>query len=88
MNNSLSKLGKSFNVETQKDIFPHSFVNEHNLNYIGTVPSYNYFEGQISISEYNEYILKFNNNWDLRKVNLEYCTKDCISLYQIISEFK
>ena len=41
--NSLAKLGKSFNVETQKDVFPHSFVNENNLNYIGEVPSYNYF---------------------------------------------
>ena len=66
----------------------HTFVNENNLNYIGEVPSYNYFEGQLSIAEYNEYIQKFNNNWDLKSINLEYCSKDCISLYQIIKEFK
>lgn len=30
---SLAKLGKSFGVETQKGIFPYSFVNENNLEY-------------------------------------------------------
>src|SRR6266851_3785038 len=41
---SLWKLGKSFNVLTQKSIFPHSFVNENNLDYIGPVPDFKYFD--------------------------------------------
>src|ERR1700679_2634001 len=30
---SLRDLGKSFRVESQKSIFPYTFVNENNLNY-------------------------------------------------------
>jgi hypothetical protein len=33
--NSLSKLSKSFKVENGKSIFPYTFVNENNLNYVG-----------------------------------------------------
>ena len=31
---SLEKLGKTFNVSTLKDIFPYTFVNKFNFNYI------------------------------------------------------
>src|ERR1700751_284410 len=59
--NPLNKLCKSFNVETAKSIFPHLFVNENNLNYVGPVPDFKYFI-KISKNEYNEYKSKFNNN--------------------------
>nr|QXM15420.1 DNA polymerase [Leucoagaricus naucinus] len=35
----LNKLAKCFKVDTQKGIFPHRFVTEESLNYIGAVPS-------------------------------------------------
>lgn len=57
----LRNLGKVFGVETQKSIFPYTFVNENNLNYIGEVPDIKYFDN-ITINEYNEYQAKFNNN--------------------------
>jgi DNA polymerase type B, organellar and viral len=41
---SLRKLTKSFNVETQKSVFPYLFVNENNLNYVGNVPDFKYFD--------------------------------------------
>jgi hypothetical protein len=51
---SLIKLCKGFGVETIKTIFPHLFVNENNLDYIGAVPNIeNFFK--ISISDYNNY---------------------------------
>src|ERR1700748_1379192 len=60
--NSLRKLCNSFKVETVKSIFPYLFVNENNLNYIGNVPDFKYFDNKITLEEYNEYKSKFNNN--------------------------
>lgn len=40
---SLDKLCKSFSVENPKSIFPHKFVNENNLDYIGEVPNIDNF---------------------------------------------
>jgi hypothetical protein len=58
---SLIKLGKSFGIDTQKSIFPHNFVNENNLDYIGEVPDIKYFD-DITLDEYNKYKSNFNNN--------------------------
>jgi hypothetical protein len=83
---SLRNLTKSFGTETQKSIFPYSFVNENNLDYIGEVPDFKYFN-DISINEYNKYCEKFNNNWNLKNEAIDYCGKDVVSLYQVITKF-
>ena len=90
LTSSLSKLCKAFNVENQKDIFPYYFVNEHNLDYIGAIPSYTYFESsKVSILEYKNYSNRFiNKEWNLKDEVLQYCELDCISLYQVLNEFK
>jgi hypothetical protein len=54
---SLRNLGKCFGVKTQKSIFPYLFVNENNLNYIGHVPDFKYFD--ISKSDFEKYLNKF-----------------------------
>jgi hypothetical protein len=59
--NSLSKLCKSFNLENSKSIFPHLFVNENNLGFVGEVPDFKYFQN-ITLNEYNKYKANFNNN--------------------------
>jgi hypothetical protein len=56
---SLRDLGKSFNVDIQKSIFPYNFVNENNLDYIGPIPDFKYFDG-ISSIDYNCYIENYN----------------------------
>jgi len=56
---SLSKLAINFKVQTLKGIFPHRFVKYNNLNYIGPVPSFEYFDN-ISKVDYNNYINTFN----------------------------
>jgi hypothetical protein len=61
LNVSLRILAKAFGVDTQKSIFPYTFVNENNLDYIGAVPEFKYFD-DISLAEYNEYKANFNNN--------------------------
>jgi hypothetical protein len=58
---SLRNLGKCFGVKTQKSIFPYSFVNENNLNYIGPIPDFKYFDG-ISKEEYLKYCEAFKDN--------------------------
>jgi DNA polymerase type B, organellar and viral len=58
---SLRSLCKSFNVKNGKTIFPHLFVNENNLNYIGLVPDFKYFTN-VSKEDYVEYCKQFSNN--------------------------
>jgi hypothetical protein len=82
---SLRKLAKVFGVETQKSIFPYSFVNETNLDYIGPIPDLKYFDG-ISSLDYNCYIENYNI-WNLRDESIKYCEMDCISLYQVLIKF-
>ncbi len=40
---SLKKLGKVFNCEISKGIFPYKFINQGNINYIGCIPGIEYF---------------------------------------------
>ena len=84
---SLSKLSKSFAIDTPKSVFPHKFVSTNNLNYIGKVPDIKYFYN-ISKEQYLNYCEQFkDNNWSLRDEAIKYCEIDCISLYQIILKF-
>jgi hypothetical protein len=59
---SLAKLTKGFGVDTLKSIFPFLFVNENNMDYIGPVPDFKFFDSKISQKEYNNYKTKFYNN--------------------------
>jgi hypothetical protein len=83
---SLRNLGKVFGVDTQKSIFPYNFVSENNLDYIGPVPDFKFFDN-ITIDEYNKYCEQFNNNWNLKNESIKYCEQDVISLYQILVKF-
>ena len=83
---SLRNLGKAFGVDIQKSIFPYKFVNVDNLNYIGEVPEFKYFD-KISIEQYKIYKSSFHSNWNLKTETIKYCEIDCISLYQIIIKF-
>ena len=82
---SLRKLAKVFGVDNQKGIFPYNFVNENNLDYVGPIPDFKYFNG-ISSLDYNCYIENYNI-WNLREEAIKYCETDCISLYQVIIKF-
>ena len=85
---ALSKLTKGFFTEKQKSIFPYLFINENNLDYIGQVPEFKYFDNsKIKLADYNNYKSNFNNNWNLRNEMIKYCELDVISLYQVIFKF-
>lgn len=85
LNVSLRELAKSFKVDTQKSIFPYSFVNENNLDYIGQIPDFKYFNG-ISSIDYNCYIENYNI-WNLRDETIRYCEIDCKSLFEVLVKF-
>jgi hypothetical protein len=88
---SLKKLGLSFNTNIKKDVFPHSFVDTNKLDYVGPVPSMEFFplDTFSSVTEYNSYVI--NNfpyhDWNLKKESIKYCQLDCISLHQVLIKF-
>jgi hypothetical protein len=88
---SLKKLGLSFNTNIKKDVFPHSFVDTNKLDYVGPVPSMEFYpEGTFaSIQEYNNYVSSHfpNNIWNLKKESIKYCLLDCQSLLEILLKF-
>ncbi len=81
----LRKLAIAFNVD-KKGIFPYKFVTSNNLNYIGAVPAFEYFN-DITHEEYIAYCKNFNNNWSLKDESIRYCINDCVCLYQILIKF-
>lgn len=85
---SLKSLGKSYNVEVVKDIFPYKFVNSDNLQYNGPIPDIKYFnQDPETINEYNLLSkTRKKYNWSLRGETMKYLDKDLISLYQIIDK--
>lgn len=79
LNESLKSLSSKYNVETQKGCFPHTFVNDKTLFYVGNTPDIKYFSSK-------EDYLKLDS-WDLKEQCLIYLDKDLISLYQVITTF-
>lgn len=60
---SLADLAKSFNLDDDKDIFPYTFPNKNNLDYMGPVPAYKYFDNKkVSLEQYNDYVLKIESH--------------------------
>lgn len=66
LNMSLNNLCKTFNIPSKisKSVFPYNFVNFDNLNYVGNIPSFEFFEG-ISLQEYYNLTNYFENNQKL-----------------------
>lgn len=85
LNNSLETLCIDFNVNTSKGIFPYSFVNKDNLNYIGNTPTINYYPKNINSELYYSNI---TTNWSLRDETLKYLEKDLLSLLEILYKFQ
>lgn len=83
---SLRKLAKALNVESQKGVFPYDFVGTDNIEYVGEVPEFKYFK-DISLDEYNEYCKDFKGDWNLREETIKYCELDCTTLHQIMVKF-
>jgi len=89
----LAKLAKDFQVETQKDHFPHYFLVEGNvaktLNYVGPLPDYEYFEPKrTSQADYADILEQYKDKeWSFLKVSEQYILGDVKAQYQIIVKY-
>ena len=84
LTSSLSKLSKSFSIDSPKILFP-IFLND--INYKGSVPDIKYFKG-VSPEEFKEYQNLFKDKiWDFKDESIKYCALDCKALYQVLSKF-
>ncbi|HXS59966.1 MAG TPA: hypothetical protein VN703_04070 [Candidatus Sulfopaludibacter sp.] len=70
---SLRDVSESFKLNLEKDIYPYKFPNNNNLDYKGDVPSVNYWN---SVEQYNEYVSKYGNTFNMKEYTLKYCMKD------------
>lgn len=80
LTDSLSKLGKNYEVSIIKSIFPYKFATENHLFYKGTTPCINLYEN-ISNEEYNNI---YSNNWSFQDETIKYLNNDLNSLYEIL----
>ena len=84
---SLKSLIKAYKVETQKLLFPYSFLKLDNLDYCGPVPSMKYYEGILK-DDYIGIVNSFkDNNWDLKHELIKYMRNDIVALYEVIDLF-
>jgi DNA polymerase type B, organellar and viral len=80
---SLRTLASKYKVSDQKGLFPYSFVNENNLDYIGITPDISLFNG-ISPEEFEGLV---SYSWNLKAELLRYLELDLKSLHQVITRF-
>jgi len=90
----LAKLSHSYNVETKKTHFPHyfdprQFTTDGSMNYVGSLPGYEYFEPKrTTISDYNDLVKEQNGKeWSYIETLRDYQKVDCKALHQIIIKF-
>jgi len=84
LTSSLSKLSKSFNIDSPKTLFP---IHLNNINYQGSVPDIKYFK-DISLEDYEKYKASHSDKiWNFKTEAIAYCSIDCKALYQILSRF-
>jgi hypothetical protein len=87
---NLRTLGISYNVDDQKGVFPHTFVNKSRTHYEGILPDYKHYKDFLSNDEY----LKFKNNYygdnklfNVKNECLLYLEKDLKCLHSVMSKF-
>jgi hypothetical protein len=83
VNCSLNKFLISFDCKINKGMFPHSFVNPNNLNYIGDKPDKKYFDlTELSQKYYDD----LPEKWNLKEECLNYLNKDILGLLEAMNK--
>lgn len=80
---SLDKLLKSFDCQINKGMFPHKFINENNLNYVGPKPDIKYYVDDHKIT--NEKLANYALIPDIINIKeecLKYLEKDVLGLLE------
>lgn len=92
LNNSLENLTNLLESRYPKLIFPHKFVNEKTIFYIGNKPDIRYYiESKKDFLKNKKDKKKYEEiseqNWDLKKECLNYLKYDILGLFDIMEEF-
>jgi len=66
LNDNLRNLGKSFEVNIQKGVFPYDFVNKFNLDYVGSNPHYEYYKFDKKYFNFNDYCILVKSVWSMK----------------------
>jgi len=89
----LGKLAKDFQVETQKDHFPHYFLLNGDVSktllYAGPLPAYEFFEPKrTTLEDYADMVKEFKEkDWKYLEVSKKYILGDVKAQYQIIIKY-
>lgn len=84
LSHSLKDLGKTFELDTKKDIFPYKFVNRNTIFYCGNVPDKRNYNDDVDKDTYNS-IPKVN--WSTQAETVKYLERDLKSLLEVIGKF-
>lgn len=78
---SLKTVAKSFKLDISKGVYPYTFPNGNNLDYIGKVPDIKYWKKS---SDYYKYIKENGNEFNLKEYTKKYCMLDCELTLKIV----
>ncbi len=73
---------KGFNLEISKGVYPYSFPNSKNLDYVGEIPDVKYWSGK-GQADIDEYIKNEGEEFNMKAYTLKYCTLDSKLVYEI-----
>lgn len=78
---SLASVAEAFKLEITKGVYPYTFPNKNNLNYIGSVPDKKYFKTEEDHKQcVNEHK---NKKFNLKEYTEKYCLLDSQLVYEI-----
>ena len=77
LNNSLAKLGKDYNVNTIKSIFPYKLATKPHLFYIGNTPNIHFYNDITDL----DYIKLYKKDWSFKDETIHYLENDLNSLH-------
>ncbi len=77
---SLRNTCKQFKLEEEKGVYPYSFLNTKNLNYVGEIPELKEWNSK---SDYDEYLHKEGNIFNLKEYTLKYCLLDAKLVFRL-----
>ena len=84
LTHSLRDLGKTFELDVQKDVFPYSFVDENTISYRGSKPDKSYYPEGVDQPTYD---LIPREDWNTQIETLKYLEIDLKSLFEVMSKF-
>ena len=78
-------MAATYQVKTQKGIFPYMFTTLGNLFYVGNTPAKSYYKSDVKQSEYDK---MFTCKWSFIDETIKYLKDDLDALHEVITRAK